>query len=356
MELSYQIVEILKEFSSKEKTLETHPMSLSEVRKQLVLKIGSRSNLGDVQDDDFPTRKMVRTSMKSLLEMEAILPEEQRTIRYTEKIRKEVSYKSNYWYENCISDAELKFLIDSALYANIINQKNGQKLVKNIQNLSGKKLSDMTMYAKNFGETKYTQNVDVLLNVEILMQAIKSQRKVSFDLNVYDVNKVLKSYNNYIINPHYVVMGNGRYFLVGTYDNSEKCYYYRVDLMTKIKITKVVSVDRLNIPELKGGIDMSKYMFQHPYMISGNIKKMKLRVNKSIFTQIVDWFGTTFTVLPNTETIETVDISVEVCENAMKYWLLQYGENVQALDMGKDFAENMQKAAKIIYEKYGTIS
>jgi hypothetical protein len=150
-------------------------------------------------------------------------------------------------------------------------------------------------------------------------------------------------------------MGNGRYYLVATYDNSEKCYYYRVDLMTNIKITKVVSVDRVNIPELKGGINMSEYMFQHPYMISGNIKSMKLRVNKSIFTQIVDWFGTEFTILPKTETEDTVDIRVEVCENAMHYWLLQYGENVEVLDMGKDFADKMQKAAKIIYEKYGTI-
>jgi hypothetical protein len=196
MELSYQIVEVLKEFSSKTKTLESHPMSLSEVQKQLVVKFGDKRNLRDVQESDFPTRKMVRTSMKSLLEMEALLPEKQRTIRYTEKIINEISYKTNYWYANCISDAELKFLIDSTLHANIINQKNGQRLAKNIQKLSGKHLLDMTMYAPIFGEAKYTQDVDVLSSVEILMQAIKRQRKVSFDLNIYDVHKHLNSYTH----------------------------------------------------------------------------------------------------------------------------------------------------------------
>lgn len=36
----------------------------------------------------------------------------------------------------------------------------------------------------------------------------------------------------------------------------------------------------------------------------------------------------------------------------MHYWLLQYGENVKALNVGEDFAEKMRAAAMKIYESY----
>ncbi|NLG04659.1 MAG: WYL domain-containing protein, partial [Clostridia bacterium] len=160
-------------------------------------------------------------------------------------------------------------------------------------------------------------------------------------------------YKHVSINPHLVVMGSGRYYLIATYDNSVKCYYFRVDLMTNIKITELNSTKRTDIPELKVGFNMSQYNIQHPYMVSGAVRKMKLRIKKEIFTQIVDWFGSTYSVVPNSETENTIDISVDVCEDAMVYWMMQYGENAEVLDMSSELKVKIRTAAKTIYEKYG---
>lgn len=355
MELSYAIVEILREFSSENPTMSTHPMTLTEIQKRLSQRFGNRKSLTEINDDDFPTRKMVRTSMEALLQTEASLPEKERTIRYTEKGSDNKKYRSNYYYQSLLSDAELKYLIDSTLYSSIINTEQMQQLVNNIKGLSGKNLANMTLYASVFGEAKYSQQIDVLKNVEVLMEAIRKQRKVDFSLNVYNIEKELTPYTKCTINPHYVVMGNSRYYLIGTYDGNEKPYFFRVDLMTDIVITNEKSDNRETVPELKNGLNLSQYMHQHPYMISGKVSRIKLRVNKSIFTQIIDWFGTDVIVLPDTETELTVDVSVKACEGAIHYWLLQYGQEVLALDMDKEFAKGMQTAAKTIYEKYGEL-
>lgn len=136
MELSYQIVEILKEFSSETRTPETHPMTLTEIRNRLVIKIGgNRGNLSDVLETDLPTRKMVRTSIAVLLDTEAMLPEKQKTIMYSQHNKNGKLRKSNYWYRSPISDSELKFLVDSTLYANIINEDNSRKLAKYTENV-----------------------------------------------------------------------------------------------------------------------------------------------------------------------------------------------------------------------------
>lgn len=354
MELSVAIIEVLKEFSSETKTAQTGPMSLADIQRRLVMKFGDTDKTSEeITEKDWPTRKMVRTSMADLLVMEELLPNEQRTIRFSESETKEgIVRRTNYYYANAITDAELKFLLDSTLYSSIINQKHANRLAKNIQNLSGKHLKDMTQYAAVFGETRYSPSNDVLSNVELLMQAL-GKSKVTFQLNVYSTGKRLvpakKEHDT--VNPHYVVMGSGRYYLLATYDNSEKVYYFRVDLMTDIRITKEPSVGREKIPELKNGIDWSKYMFQHPYMVTGTVERIKLRIKKEHFTQIIDWFGTDIRVL--SETGDTVDVEVRACEKAMKYWLLSYGESVEALNMTPGFAEEMREAAKIIYEKYG---
>jgi predicted DNA-binding transcriptional regulator YafY len=186
------------------------------------------------------------------------------------------------------------------------------------------------------------------------MSAINKRCKVEFSLNVYNIKKELTPYTECKISPHYVTMGNGRYYLIGTYDGSEKIYLFRVDLMTKIEITTEKSVRRESISELRD-MNLSEYMYQHPYMISGEVRRMKLRVNKDIFTQIIDWFGIDVVVLLDTETENTIDVIIKACERAMHYWLLQYGEGVQALEMNDVFARRMQMAAKAIYEKYGKL-
>ena len=85
---------------------------------------------------------------------ESALPDEKKMLRYTD-----VERKKRFWASNSLSDPELKLMIDSVLYGNIINTKQARDLATRLQGLSGKNLQQRTRYASGgFGEQKYMPN------------------------------------------------------------------------------------------------------------------------------------------------------------------------------------------------------
>ena len=110
MELSYMIVEVLKRHSSGQ-----NPLNQTQLLQRL--------------QSDYPhlveeiTEKKVRSALEKMTIQEIALPEEARALRYTDARR-----KKRYWAGNSLSDVELKFLVDSVVYSNIINTQNARSL------------------------------------------------------------------------------------------------------------------------------------------------------------------------------------------------------------------------------------
>ena len=353
MELGYMIVKILQNYSSEKKTLTTHPMSLEEIQKRAAAQYdGWTKAYEDYTSSDRPTRKMVQAAMESLISLEAHLPEEEQTIMYR-TYGKDKPRKTDYWFKNPLRDSDLRFFVDAALYSGILNDSHKQRIIKNVKGLSGENLNKVTGYTNNFGNARYLPEIDVLGNAEMISNAIIRGKKIKFNLNIYNLKKELEPCSECLINPFYVVMGgNEKYYLLGTYDGQDKIYFFRIDLITNLVITKEKAESASNVTEIKNGLDFSKYFNEHPYMFGGNVVRMKLRVDKEIFTQIIDWFGYDVEVHTGSETDTTIDVTIKAAENAMHYWLLQYGESVQALDVSDEFAEKMRSAAKKILKNY----
>ncbi len=354
MELGYTIVKILQKYSSEKRTHTTHPMSLAEIQlRAAAIYDNNLKHYKEYKASDIPTRKMVQTAMESLIDMELTLLDEEKTILYREYGDKDNPRKTDYWYRNPLRDSDLRFFVDMALYSGILNEAQTKRIVKNIKGLSGENLEQIISYAGNFGSSRYAQSIDVLENVEIISEAIIRKKKIGFTLNIYNLKKGLKTLSECQINPYYIVMGNNsRYYLLGTYDGRDKVYFFRIDLMTNLKVLSKYAEPRNSVTELRRGLNLSKYYNEHPYMFGGEVEDMRLRVDKDIFTQIVDWFGNDITVHEITETDTTIDVTVRAVKDAMHYWLLQYGESVKALDVDEDFAKKMREAAKRIYDNY----
>lgn len=334
MELSYMIVEVLKRHSSEKNTL-------------------NQTQLLQCLQNDYPhlaeeiTGKKVRSALEKMTAQEITLPEENRVLRYTD-----VERKKRYWTGNSLSDVELKFLIDSVVYSNIINTQNAQSLAKRIQELSGKRLRELTPYASGaFGEQKYTADVDVLKNVEAIAAAQEARRKISFDLNAYTAQNgkiVLRPTGKHTVSPLETVLHNGRYYLLACYDG-DRIYSFRVDLMTSIRQTAEPA--RCDVPALKC-FRRDEFMLRHPVMYAGRIRRFTLRVRKESLTQIVDTFSDAVTIVPGSEMEETVDLWVDASDGAMKFWLLQYGDVVEAINLPEDFAAELKKSVEMLSKKY----
>ena len=115
---------------------------------------------------------------------------------------------------------------------------------------------------------------------------------------------------------------------------------YRVDLMEDVSIIKGESKEVEALIKEQTGIyeklDLYQYRMENPYMFTGNVETVRLRVDSDQFTQIVDWFGENFKVLGYDANEEDYyDIEVRVNPNSMIFWALQYSGCVEMLDIEK---------------------
>ena len=85
-----------------------------------------------------------------------------------------------------------------------------------------------------------------------------------------------------------------------------------------------------DVPELKSGINLPKHMAEHIYMFSGTSTAVKLLTTKDMMSELVDWFGTDFSIIKKDE--EQIIVRVNCNEKAMKFWALQYGPYVEVME------------------------
>ncbi len=273
-----------------------------------------------------------------------------------------------YWMQETLSDSEWMYLMDSVLYSKILTKKEADNLAKRITVLAGKNFSDLTKYRHRMaaqlyfvGEADINEQIGhiesrVLKQMHLIRRAINDGKKVKFTLNVYkygDQEVKLAPYGKFerICSPFDIVYSNGRYYMLGADLETErrkdlKYKLYRVDLMTDLSITRAVAVTKE-----EAGIDLSdlyKYRIENPYMFTGDVESVRIRVEADQFTQIVDWFSDNFKVFGHDANDNTCydidaddntyyDIDVRVNTNSFIYWVLQYSGRgcVEVLEAGK---------------------
>lgn len=261
--IAYLIIHTLKRYTTKERTQKTGPMSREEIARKI------KEDYPDV----YVTSKMVRTGLEMLVSEELNLPEEQRMIGYRIYRVKDQERKTDYYYNNAISDVELKFLIDSVLHSKILQSKTAQDLAKRIQRLSGKNLLEMTPYANaSFGETRFMLETDVLKNVDLLLLARRKGCFVAVDWNVYDVveeQTSLIKLDRRILKPIDIILNDGRYFCFARHLHSDDVYTYSVDLMKNIELMEIKDDRGFREERMDRDFQRASYILTHPYMMGG---------------------------------------------------------------------------------------
>ncbi len=308
-----------------------------------------------------------------------------------------------YWMMETISESEWMYLMDSVLYSKILTKKEADNLAKRITFLAGKSFSDLTKYRHKMKNQPYIvgdKEIDekeghiesrVLKSVHLIRVAIKERKKVKFNLCVYDYGnqsvrlvpygkhgKVLPETStkyredvHRIVSPFEVIFSNGRYYMLGADLETErstdlKYKLYRVDLMDDLSFApRTVAITKKEAGLEEELANLFKYRMENPYMFTGQVERVRIRVDADQFTQIVDWFGDNYKVKNriakdtddfNTEDDAYIDIEVKVNLNSFTFWVLQYSGCVEVLDIGKkgdsSYRAYIKATLKKALEKY----
>ena len=332
--LIMNILEILKKHSD-----ENHRLNQKEI-----------IDLLDSEYDMKVDRKAIKRNLMNLLDFGYEL-EYTETIRTNKKGEQEALY-SDWYLVRDFTDAELRLLIDSLLFSKHIPYSQCKELIEKLECLSNKYFKAKVKHIRNLPE-KMPNNKQIFYVIEILDEAISKGKKVEFCYNDFGTDKKLHprmSSNGkprrYIINPYQMAATNGRYYLIANYDKYDNISHYRVDRISDIVILDEPVKKQKDLSET---INLPKHMAEHIYMFSGESVRVAMRIEKFLVGDVIDWFGKD--VIFHNETETSVDVSVAVNLEAMRYWAMQYANHVEVLRPEK-LREEIKKDLLAAVEKY----
>ena len=285
-------------------------------------------------DSDHPLTQM---EIVDLLEKNYGVPCTRQTVKNNLMLLGEMGYEISMEGGICLmsrqfENAELRMLIDSVLFSRTLSGEDAERLIKKLTAFGNKYFHAKVKHVCHLPKLIHSDNKQVLLNLDVLNDAIEQERKVRFTYNSYGKDFQLhpRREEPYIVNPYQMVTNQGRYYLLCSYDTSNRLSHYRLDYMTKLEMldVKVKPMDQME--DFVQGYSLPKHMEEHIYMFSGPSVQVKMRVRAVNMDALIDWFGKGFRIVK--EDADGLIVSVACNELAMKYWALQYGEYVEVLE------------------------
>lgn len=290
-------------------------------------------------------------------------------------------------YNQILSFAELNQVIEGVLFLKSIDDESKEKIIRKLITLSSKNFPKYSPYISEntrtiskkilgiFEDSRVDESA-LKNNLQVIRTAIEANKgaglKISFYYNGYDENKKLKARVDangaklrYVVNPYYIIMYNGKPYLICATEPHDNVAIYRIDLMSEItteikaslaKDGKMISEKRRPKSEIKGlpmewnSKEASKFQTEHLYMYYGKPESISLKIDKDRYTLLHDYFGDRYQFVEHID--DTWDcIEVECVPDAMISWAMQCSDFVEVLQP-ESLRQRILGKCKSLAERY----
>lgn len=237
--------------------------------------------------------------------------------------------KGSYLAIREFEPSEIRFLVDAVFSSKILTSNQAKDLaIRLSKNLSIYKRKKYTYIYKS-DEISRTNNKQLFYNIDIINEAIESNKQISFTYNYYGIDGKLTPRNkgrDYLVNPYFMVNNQGKYYLVCNYDYYDELGNYKIEQITNIKLLDSPIKPINKIKGCETNFDISKYINENVYMFSSKVINAKIRL-KSGFdgTYVHELFANAKIKKEN----ETFYAYVNADEDSIIYWCIQYGDVVE---------------------------
>ncbi len=240
--------------------------------------------------------------------------------------------------------SEIKMMIDLLHYSKFMEEAFSVEIAEKLKGLLSiyeqetiNETENIEVYSKNIK----TINKDVLNNIEVLSNSIKSKTKVEFEYYKYDINKKLKLEKTKRVSPYAILCENEFYYLIAYNEKFNELSYFRLDRIKNIKSTE--------IPNVKTNQSIKDFVQSSVYMFGGERAVIELKCDMLILDAVIEKFGT------NIE-IQKIDdnhfkVKLYVCPKGLKMWIMQYLNYVEVLEP-TSIREELKNNLKEILKRY----
>jgi hypothetical protein len=287
-------------------------------------------------------------------------------------------------YNQLLSFDELNQVIEGVLFLKHLDDTSKQKLIKKLTNLSSKNYPKHSPFVSattgkvstkiaGVYEDSRVDEVALKKNMQMIREAIEAERgagvKIAFHFNGYDENKKLQprvyadgNKIRYVVNPYYIIMYNGKPYLICAVEPHDNVAIYRMDLMSDVTCytkeslihkDKMISEKRKPKSEVKGlpkewnEKEASKFQTEHLYMYYGEPENITLKLDKERYTLLHDYFGDRYRFVKHLD--DRWDcVQVKCVPDAMVSWAMQCSDVVEVLkpeDLRREILDKCQSLA-----------
>lgn len=261
---------------------------------------------------------------------------------FGEIIREKNKSRNEFNLTNIFEDSELRIITDLIYATKALSNFESEKLIKKLDGL-------MDVYSSDY-KLKYLINKQIIktdinigTNISNILNAIKMNKKISFNYCEYDSNKKLickldaeNKPKVYIAMPIEIFLKKDFYYLVLKKDGKYLYANYRIDKISNLKILDEYINEKIKEFDLVDHINKSVYMF------SGDTYDIKLEINKNFRGRIFDELGkhvriTTIGDLNNESGYISKSDRMQVSfkstiDNGLISWILQLGSSCKVME------------------------
>lgn len=236
-----------------------------------------------------------------------------------------------YMNSSMFSLSELKLLVDAVECSQFITRTKSAELIE--------KLSSFTSHynADNLGSHIYlsqrfkSDNEDIYSVVDIVNNAINSNRQICFQYYEYDgeKNKVLRNNGEYyVLSPYGMTWEDGKYYIIGFSVKHEKVVTFRADRINVVKITDNVCMPK---PDDFNIADFVNKVFR---MYDDELVMVTLKCKNELMKSLVDRFGNDVHTESGAKGYFTATVDVAVSQTFFG-WVFQFGGDIQIIKPAK---------------------
>ncbi|MBS5734653.1 MAG: WYL domain-containing protein [Clostridiales bacterium] len=216
---------------------------------------------------------------------------------------------------------EVKLLLDAVKSARFITVKKSKTLIKKLSSFVRDPQADIFKRQLYVDHRLKAENESIYFTVDLIHQAIRLKKRVTFQYYYYTPNKKKELKHNgkvYIFSPFALIWNDDRYYVIGYSDSHQKIVKFRMDQIYGMKISKKFAVRK---PE---GFKMSDYFSQVFSMYEGTESKIILLYENELMTYVIDRFGESVPVIPADEDHFSSIVKVSLSQTFYG-WVFSFG-------------------------------
>ena len=193
-------------------------------------------------------------------------------------------------------NSEIRFITDAIFSSKSISGKQASELAEKLNSCLSKYQRKDYGFIYKSSEVSRTENKEVFYTLELIEEAKRRNKRISFQYLTYDSRGKTVFKNDgfrYIVSPYFSVNSNSRYYLICNYrEKYRPLQWFRIDFMVNTKIEEEWPIKPIQALEGKSDFNITEFLNENIYLLNGEVINAKIEIeNPEHVIFVKDWFG-----------------------------------------------------------------